>query len=42
MISPFQNFNDAAVEVWEWLSNLTDTLRDFLLLIHVAVKVSPC
>ena len=31
---PFQNFNGAAIEVWEWLSNFIPHFTGMRLLIH--------
>ena len=34
------NFNGCVVEVWEWISNFTRTLKWMRLLIHVKIKVN--
>ena len=37
IIYPFPNFNNAAVEVWEWIINLSHTLLDMWKLILVVI-----
>ena len=37
----FPNFN-GAIEVLEWISNLSNTLVGMKLLIHTGIKVKPC
>ena len=38
---PFQNFNSATVEVWEWIGS-SHTLLDMWLLIYAGIKFNPC
>ena len=38
----FPNFNNATVEVLEWISNSSHILLDMWLLIHLRSKVNPC
>ena len=35
-----EHLNSAAVEVWEWISNLSDILLDIWLLIHAGITVN--
>ena len=36
---PFPNFNDATIEVWEWISNfIPPILMNMWLLIHAGIK----
>ena len=39
---PFPNFNDATIEVPEWISNfISHTLQWKWLLIHAGIKINP-
>ena len=39
---PFPNFNSAAIDFWEWISNLIPHFSGHELLVHAGIKVSPC
>ena len=39
---PFPNFNGAAVDVWERISNFILHLLGMRLLVHAGIKVKPC
>ena len=38
---PFPNFNSAAVEIQDWISNFTRTLLSMWLVINVVIDVNP-
>ena len=41
IIYPFPNFSGCAVEVWDWISNLSYSLPSMWSLIHAGIKVNP-
>ena len=38
----FPNFNDATLEVWEWMGNFVPRFKINWLVIHAGVKAKPC
>ena len=38
---PFTNFNNIAIEVWEWIRNLISCLTGIGFVIHAEIKVKP-
>ena len=40
---PFQNFNGAVVEFWEWIGNyIPHFIGNVIIHIHAGIKVNPC